>query len=153
MVNGAIGLYVPKAVIRDRCARYMKKGKPAYRGLLLHDEDFTIVAKYGSEYRGFVQYYLLAQDVFRLARLRWVMETSMLKTLARKHTSTVTKMARKYKTTIDTPDGRGPASRSPCRERAGNHWSPASAGSRSSASAPPSSPTANRPWPPPSATS
>ncbi|MEU3343351.1 reverse transcriptase domain-containing protein, partial [Streptomyces sp. NPDC006668] len=105
-VNGAIGLFVPKDVIRDRCSRYMSKGKPAQRGPLLHDEDFTIVAKYGSEYRGFVQYYLLAQDVFRLEILRWVMETSMLKTLAGKHKSTVMKMARRYKTSIDTPDGR-----------------------------------------------
>ena len=104
-VNGAIGLFVPRDVIRQRCARYMSKGKPAQRGPLLHDEDFTIVAKYQAEYRGLVQYYLLAQDVFRLGRLRWVMETSMLKTLAGKHRSTVTKMARKYKTVIDTPDG------------------------------------------------
>jgi hypothetical protein len=84
----------------------MSKGKPALRGPLLHDEDFTIVAKYGSEFRGFVQYYLLAQDVFRLELLRWAMETSMLKTLAGKHKSTVTKMARRYKAAVDTPDGR-----------------------------------------------
>ena len=105
-VNGAIGLFVPKDVIRQRCARYMSKGKPAQRGPLLHDSDFTIVAKYQAEHRGLVQYYLLAQDVFRLERLRWVMETSMLKTLAGKHKSTVTKMAAKYKTVIDTPDGK-----------------------------------------------
>jgi group II intron reverse transcriptase/maturase len=104
-VNGVVGLFVPRDVIRDRCARYMSKGKPALRGQLLHDEDYTIVAKYGSEYRGFVQYYLLAQDVFRLEKLRWVMETSMLKTLAGKHKSTVAKMVRKYKARIDTPDG------------------------------------------------
>jgi group II intron reverse transcriptase/maturase len=104
-VNGAIGLFVPKTVIRQRCALYMSKGKPAQRGALIRDNDFTIVAKYGSEYAGLVQYYLLAQDVFRLARLRWVMETSMLKTLAGKHHSTVTKMARTYKTTIETPAG------------------------------------------------
>jgi len=104
-VNGAIGLFVPRTVIRERCARYMSKGKPALRGPLLHDEDFTIVAKYGSEFRGFVQYYLLAQDVFRLELLRWVMETSMLKTLAGKHKSTVTKMARRYKAAVYTPDG------------------------------------------------
>jgi hypothetical protein len=30
-----------------------------------------IVAKYGCEYAGLIQYYLLAQDVFRLGRLRW----------------------------------------------------------------------------------
>jgi group II intron reverse transcriptase/maturase len=104
-VNGAIGLFVPKDIIRARCACYTSKGKPAFRGPLLHDDDFTIVAKYGSEYRGFVQYYLLAQDVFRLELLRWVMETSMLKTLAGKHKSTVTKMARRYKTRAKTADG------------------------------------------------
>ena len=104
-VNGAIGLFVPKTVIRQRCALYMSKGRPAPRGALLHDEDFTIVAKYGAEYAGLVQYYLLAQDVFRLGRLRWTMETSMLKTLAGKHRSTVTKMARRYKTTIESPTG------------------------------------------------
>jgi group II intron reverse transcriptase/maturase len=104
-VNGAIGLFVPRDVIRQRCARYMRQGKPAARGQLLHDDDFTIVAKYQAEYRGLVQYYLLAQDVFRLDTLHWVTETSMLKTLAAKHRSTVTKMARKYKSVIDTGDG------------------------------------------------
>jgi group II intron reverse transcriptase/maturase len=105
-VNAAIGLFVPRDVIRRKCANYMRNGNPAQRGPLLHDQDFTVVAKYQAEYRGLVQYYLLAQDVFRLDTLRWVMETSMLKTLAGKHKSTVTKMARKYKTVIETPDGK-----------------------------------------------
>ena len=52
-----------------------------------------------------VQYYLLAGDVFRLNRLHWVMLTSLLKTLAGKHDSTVTRMARKYQATIETPHG------------------------------------------------
>src|SRR5271157_2529471 len=104
-VNGAIGLFVPRDRIRQWCALYMDKGKPAQRGALLHDDDFTIIAKYQSEYAGRVQYYLLAQDVFRLGRLHWVMETSLLKTLAGKHRSTVGKMAGKYKTVIDTPAG------------------------------------------------
>jgi hypothetical protein len=104
-VNGAIGLFVPRTVIRQRCALYMRAGRPAQRGALLHDDDFTIVAKYQAEYAGLVQYYLLAQDVFRLGRLHWVMETSLLKTLAGKHRSTVNTMARKYKATVDTPAG------------------------------------------------
>jgi len=104
-VNGAIGLFVPRDRIRQWCALYMDKGKPAQRGPLLHDDDFTIIAKYQSEYAGRVQYYLLAQDVFRLGRLHWVMETSLLKTLAGKHRSTVGKMAGKYKAVIDTPAG------------------------------------------------
>jgi group II intron reverse transcriptase/maturase len=105
-VNASIGLFVPRNVIRQKCAQYLRGGRPAPRGALLHDQDFTIVAKYGAEYRGLVQYYLLAQDVHRLERLRWVMVTSMLKTLAGKHKSTVTKMARKYKTVVDTSDGK-----------------------------------------------
>jgi len=104
-MNGAIGLFVPKTVIVQRCTLYMSGGQPAQRGQLLHDDDFTIVAKFQAEYRGLVQYYLLAQDVFRLGKLRWVMETSLLKTLAGKHRSTVTKMARKYKATTKTPYG------------------------------------------------
>ncbi|MGB8385552.1 MAG: hypothetical protein WCG47_30655, partial [Dermatophilaceae bacterium] len=77
-VNAAVGLFVPRDVIRTKCALYMSKGKPALRGALIRDEDFTIVAKYQAEYAGFVQYYLLAQDVFRLGKLHWVMETSLL---------------------------------------------------------------------------
>jgi hypothetical protein len=105
MVNSKIGLFVPRDVIRERCARYMSHGKPAIRGAMMHDQDFTIVVKFGSEYRGFIQYYLLAQDVYRLGRLRWVMEISLLKTLARKHRSTVDKMAHKHKALIATPNG------------------------------------------------
>jgi hypothetical protein len=65
-------------------------------------------------YRGIVQYYLLAGDVYRLHRLRWVMETSMLKTLAGKHRTTVSKIAAKHKAKIQTPHGPRPASRSAC---------------------------------------
>jgi hypothetical protein len=104
-VNGAIGLFVPRDVLRQRCALYLREGRPAQRGPLLHDDDFTIVAKYQAEYAGLVQYYLLAQDVFRLGTLHWVMETSLLKTLAGKHRSTVTKMARRHKAMIETPSG------------------------------------------------
>lgn len=104
-VNGAIGLFVPRDVIRQKSVLYLSRGRPAQRGALLHDDDFTIVAKYQSEYAGLVQYYLLAQDVFRLGRLHWVMETSLLKTLAGKHRSTVGKMARKHKAVIATPAG------------------------------------------------
>jgi hypothetical protein len=66
---------------------------------------FEIVATYGAEYRGIIQYYLLAADVYRLNRLEGVMKTSMLKTLACKYDSTVRKMAARYKAKIDTPHG------------------------------------------------
>jgi group II intron reverse transcriptase/maturase len=105
MVNGTIGLCVPKVVIKAKCARYMERGKPARRPQLINFDDYTIVASYGAEYRGIVQYYLLAGDVSRLDRLHWVMVTSLLKTLAGKYDSSVSKMARKYMAIVETPYG------------------------------------------------
>jgi hypothetical protein len=72
---------------------------------MLSDQDYSIVSQYQAEYRGIVQYYLLASNVYRLGKLHQVMQTSLLKTLAGKHRSSVAKMARKYKTVIDTPHG------------------------------------------------
>jgi len=103
--NGAIGLRVPREVIKAKCSRYMQGGKPAHRSRLVNDEDHAIISRYGAEYRGIVQYYLLAGDVWRLSRLHWVMQTSLLRTLARKYDSSVSKMARKYAATTETPHG------------------------------------------------
>jgi hypothetical protein len=68
-------------------------------------DDHDIVAAYGTEYRGIVQFYMLATDVWRLTRLRWAAETSMLKTLAAKHQSTATKIAAQHRAKIATPHG------------------------------------------------
>ena len=105
-VNGVIGLRVPRDVIKTKSAPYLKLGKPERRTELMNRDDSVIIGTYGSEYRGLVQYYLLAGDVSRLNRFRWNAETSMLKTLAAKHNSSVSKMARKYKAVIETPHGR-----------------------------------------------
>lgn len=104
-LNGTVVLHVPASVVKAKSVPYLSRGKPARRNRMVNDADYNIVARYGAEYRGIVQYYLLAGDVFRLHRLRWVMETSMLKTLASKHRSSVTKMAAKHKAKIVTPHG------------------------------------------------
>jgi group II intron reverse transcriptase/maturase len=104
-VNGGIQLRVPKDVIKAKCSRYTARGKPVRRPALMNEEDRAIISRYGAEYRGIVQYYLLAGDVWRLSRLHWVMETSLLKTLASKYDSSVSKMARKYRAIIQTPHG------------------------------------------------
>jgi len=72
---------VPSEVIKAKCAPYLERGKPATRGPRVNRGAFDIVATYGAEYRGIIQYYLLAGDVYRLNRLHGVMRTSMLKTL------------------------------------------------------------------------
>ena len=104
-VNGKIGLRVPLEVIRAKCAPYRRRGTPWHRPRLQNLDDYDIVRIYAAEYRGIVNYYLLAQDVWRLGALRWNAETSMLKTLAAKHQSTVTAMAARYKAKTVTEDG------------------------------------------------
>jgi group II intron reverse transcriptase/maturase len=104
-VNGRIGLRIHRDVIKAKSAPFLQRGKPERRTDMVNESDLQIIQTYGAQYRGLVNYYLLAGDVYRLNRLEWVMKTSMLKTLAAKHDSTVTKMADQHKTTIATPYG------------------------------------------------
>jgi group II intron reverse transcriptase/maturase len=104
-LNGHIGLRLPNDVVEKKRTLYLRGGKAVPRPELLFNDDYTIVSQYQAEYRGLVQYYLLAQNVAWLWRLHWVMQTSLLKTLASKHKASVKKMLRKYRTTTPTPHG------------------------------------------------
>ncbi|HEX6518537.1 MAG TPA: reverse transcriptase domain-containing protein [Streptosporangiaceae bacterium] len=104
-VNGKVALRVPRDVITAKCAPYRHQGKPWHRPRLQNLDDYDIVRIYAAEYRGIVNYYLLALNVSDLATLRWNAETSMLKTLAAKHKSTVTAMAVRHKAKVITGDG------------------------------------------------
>ena len=104
--SGIVGLLVPEDIINEKCSRYMRRGKPEGLPERRHDSDFSNVCQYQAEYRGVVQYYKLAQNVFRFHKLHWVMLTSLLKTLAHKHKTSTTKMAKKYRAEVDTPYGK-----------------------------------------------
>ena len=104
-VNGKIGLRVPADVVRKRRSLYKRDGHPAHRPGLLEDSDFSIVARYQAEFKGVVNYYLPAQNVSWFHTLHWVMQTSLLKTLAFKHKTRMRAIAKKYKATVHTPDG------------------------------------------------
>jgi group II intron reverse transcriptase/maturase len=103
--NGIIVLRVPPEVIKAKSAPYRRHGKPWHRPRLQNISDYDIVRIYGAEYRGIVNYYLLAHNVWRLGALLWNAQTSMLKTLAAKHGSTVTKMASRHRAVTETSDG------------------------------------------------
>ena len=104
-VNGRIGVRVPANVIEQHCRAYMKNGKPARRNELILDSDYTIVDRYQAEFRGVVQYYLLALNVSHLGKLQWVMQQSLAKTLAAKHKTPRRKLIRQYKSTVQTEHG------------------------------------------------
>jgi len=103
--NGYISLRIPRDKLKGYCDRYKKLGKPAHRVYLIDNSDFSIVGQYGQEYRGIVQYYLMADNVWWLDRLHWTMRVSLLKTLARKHKSSVLKMANQFRSVMDPVRG------------------------------------------------
>lgn len=104
-INGAPGLKVPATVIRKKCSRYMQQGKPIHLAARLQETDFSIITQYQAEYRGLVQYYLLAFNVHRLWQLHQVMELSLIKTLANKFRTSASQIRRKYRKTVDTLHG------------------------------------------------
>ena len=69
-VNGKIALRVPLDVIRAKRAAYRRHGKPDRTGRPCRTSTTTTSSRtYGAEYRGIVQYYLLAIDVWRIRRV------------------------------------------------------------------------------------
>jgi group II intron reverse transcriptase/maturase len=103
--NGRICLLVPADVVQSKCTPYQRAGKPIHRSTLMEDDDFTIIERYQQEYRGIVQYYLLAQNVSTLWRLHWVTKVSLLLTLAGKHQTSTMVQVQKYRATVQSPDG------------------------------------------------
>ena len=118
-------------MIKAKCAPYLKHGKPERRTELMNCDDHPIISTYGAEYRGIVQYYLLAGDVWRLNRLRMGREDLDAQDAGRQAPLDGDE---------DGPQVQGhhrhaaraahAASRPPSNEQAGNHWSPGSAVSR-----------------------
>lgn len=104
-VNGIIGLRIPAKFVEEKRALYMANGKPIHRAELLNDDDLTIVNIYQSEYRGYVQYYSLAQNIAWLERVKQTMGMSLMKTLAYKHKTSVAKISKRYKKTVRLPQG------------------------------------------------
>lgn len=102
---GKIVLGVPAEVVAKKTAKYCKNRKALAHTQKLVNSDFTIVAEYGAEWRGLVQYYALAYNRSSLWRLHWWMRGSLLKTLAAKHKQSVMRMKRKYQAMTPTAYG------------------------------------------------
>ena len=101
--DGFIKLNVPRSVIKAKNAQYLRRGKPAHRPDLVNQDDHPIIATFGAQYRGLVQYYLPAGNVYWLNRVEWVMRTSMQRNQEAKHRSSVSKMTARHKAKIETP--------------------------------------------------
>jgi len=96
-INGRVGLRVPRDVLKAKCHQYLKNGKAIHRTELINESDYTIVSLYQTIYRGIVNYYQLAYNLSTLQRLRYTMEQSLVKTLARKHQCSVQRIYDRYR--------------------------------------------------------
>jgi hypothetical protein len=110
-INAAIGLKVPADVIAAKCKPYLHHGKPVRRTERIVDTDFSIVTQFQAEFRGVAEYYRLAFNRHRLGRLKYVMERSLTKTLARKYRIRVAQVYRRYRAVLDGMQERGLAPR------------------------------------------
>ena len=103
-INGIVGLRIPKDILEAKCGHYMQKGKAIHRTEMIYQSDFTIMATYQLEYRGIANYYRLAYNMHTLQKLKWVMEVSLVKTLARKLRVSVSRIYEKYKVELVVKD-------------------------------------------------
>lgn len=96
--NGCITLRMPRTVVSKYRNRFSRKGKVVGRRDLLAESDYTIVQRYQSILRGLYNYYCMASNVsWRMNDLRWILQTSLLKTLASKHRTKISKINRRYR--------------------------------------------------------
>jgi hypothetical protein len=142
-INGNIALGVPPEAVNTRCRTYQRKqGKPLIRNDLIRTSDHNIVATYGSEYRGYVQYYQMAGNINWLNKLRYVMERSMLSTLAAKHRRPPWAMRRRTRQLSRPRTGNDVASKRPSAHPRARCSPPGSAASHCAAPSTPASSTA-----------
>jgi hypothetical protein len=95
-VNGRIALLVPHNVTEKKSKPYLRKDKPIHIPHLEVNSDYSIVYEYQTKLSGLYQYYALATNVSTLNHLKWIMEQSLMKTLAAKHKCSMRAMYAKY---------------------------------------------------------
>jgi group II intron reverse transcriptase/maturase len=105
VINGKLGLRVPRDVVQAKSQPYKRHGKPIHRAEMAHDTVFSIVAHDQQGYRGLVEYYRMAYNRSALDALHRVMEQSLTMTLANKLKTRVSTIYARYRHTIQTPDG------------------------------------------------
>ena len=104
-INGIVSLMVPLDVIHEKSQSYRKHGKPVHRAEWTNDGVYDIIVRYQQKYRGLVEYYRLAHNLYQLDRLKYVMEASLTKTLARKLRISVRQVYQRFGTVLLTENG------------------------------------------------
>jgi len=106
--NGSIALLMPRQVVQTYRDRFSKGDKSIHRAELLADTDHTIIQRYQSVLRGLYNYYCMAINVSkRMDGIKWILQTSLTKTLASKFRVRVSTIYKRYQTTLPDETGEG----------------------------------------------
>ena len=107
-VNETIQLLVPSEVINRKIQPFTQDGKAASFKPRVNLPILDIINEYNSEIRGLYNYYSLATDVStKLNKFKYYHYWSMLRTIAHKEKSTVTKVKSKYGIDVPRKEGTG----------------------------------------------
>lgn len=99
--NGVIALWMPRRVVERYRERHSCGGKLIHRADLMDESDYTIIQRYQGVLKGLYNYYCMAVNVStRMSHVRWILQTSMLRTLARKYQGSVASIIRRYRVEI-----------------------------------------------------
>lgn len=107
MFNRKVVLLLPRDVVKTKLTGYnamriiqtngKEDWKPKARSYMMSCKPEDILAQYNTEIRGFYNYYSIANNVSTLCkRFGYIMEYSMYKTIAKKLSSSVPKVIKKY---------------------------------------------------------
>jgi group II intron reverse transcriptase/maturase len=95
-LNGSIRLGLPHGLVDEPCKNYTQNGKPIHQPALCHYSEAHIIYTFQQRFRGLAEYYKFAVDRARLAKLKYVMEISLTKTLANKLRTRVKNIYRRF---------------------------------------------------------
>lgn len=100
-LNAEIGFLAPEKIINQILRKYSKNGKPCHLPYRIHESIFDLIEIYQTELRDIAQYYKFCRNQRTLRKIKWYMESSLLRTIAaklKKHITIVKKMYQGTKT-------------------------------------------------------
>lgn len=96
-----LALYMPDRVAHDFVKEYMKNNKAIHVSNRIYKPIYDIIQMFSYDFERFAQYYMFAKNQKDLGTVKWILQTSLLKTIAAKLKSTCNKVYKKYNDTID----------------------------------------------------
>lgn len=100
-VNGKVWMGVPRQKIDKIATQFMRGGEPRELPHITEDSVEEIINLYQTKYRGFANYYQYAHNRRTISRLKWIMQESLVKTLAAKMRISCKRVYKRYATTVE----------------------------------------------------